>query len=111
MKFVITTYGALLKCNDVKDGLVNVSDPDAIDAGQYISTDEVACYFEGYRVKDFLPEYCSIVRVITEAGCDTQTVFEDGRFEYDLECEEKVSVVGMGTADKVILWGNPDNCF
>ena len=110
-KYCITHWGAILKVNRVENGLVWVSDPDAVDAGQDISTKEVDTYWHGYRPKDKLPEIGEVVDVITEARCLIETGFTKHGFEYDLQCEESVALIGSGTADKVILWRKKDSPF
>ena len=103
-KYCITKWGAILKVNSVKDGLVDVSDPDAIDAGQIISDKEVETYWHGYRVEDKLPEIGQPVSVITVGRCFVDTGYTANGFEYDLQCEEGVAIVGMGTPDRVAMW-------
>jgi len=110
-KYCITNDDAILKVKSVKNGLVDVSDPDAIDAGQFIPTKDVRMYWIGHRPKDKLPENGQEVSIFTSANCCCNTVFEDGRFEYDRQCEENVSIAGIGTPDRVILWGEPDSVF
>jgi len=111
IKYCITSWGAILKVNSVKNGLVDVSDPDAVDAGQIISDKEVDTFFLGFRPKDKLPEIGQPVRVITEARCFVDTGYTTHGFEYDLQCQEGVAIVGMGTPDKVILWSEQDSVF
>ena len=110
-KYCITHWGAILKVISVKDGLVWVSDPDAVDAGQDISTKEVDTYWMGFRPKDKLPEIGEPVEAITEARCLITTGFTKHGFEYDLQCQESVAIIGSGTPDKVILWRKPDSSF
>lgn len=98
-KYCLTTWGAVLKVSSVKGNLVDVSDPDAIDAGQFISNRDVSVYFLGYRVKDNLPNEGDTVRVIVTSGQELITKFICGKFALP----EKYHAI-----DEVILWSEPD---
>jgi hypothetical protein len=50
------------------------------------------------------PENRSVIRVETIAGGYCVTGYGEGHFDYDLECEEMVSIVGMGSPDRVKAW-------
>lgn len=41
-----TTWGAVLSVEGIDPNLVLVSDPDCVDAGQYIGADEVVCLWK-----------------------------------------------------------------
>lgn len=110
-KYCITKDNAILKVKSVADRLVNVSDPDAVDAGMYISTDDVLIYFQGFRVKEKLPDNGNIVSVVTGGMLQLSTLFDSGRFWYDLLCEEDVSTAGIGVPDKVILWRERETVY
>ena len=109
IKYCLTNWGAILKVNAVKGGLVDVSDPDALDAGEYISGKDVHEYWQGWRPKDKLPEHGEVVEVFTQEKIVTESQFIDGRFQYDLDCEESTSP--EYTPDKVILWRKPDSPY
>lgn len=110
-KYCITNWNAILKVKSVKNGLVDVSDPDAIDAGQFISAKEVDMFWLGFRPKDKLPEIGQAVEVFTQARGLTETGYTKHGFEYDLQCEESVAIIGMGTPDRVVLWRELDSVF
>jgi len=102
IKYCLTNWGAVLKVNSVANGLADVSDPDAIDAGQYISDDDVSVYWLGYRVKDKLPNEGDKVRALVESGQTIETSFVNGRFNIDPKYDN---------IDRVILWGEPDTVY
>lgn len=101
-KYCLTTWGEVLKVKSVGNKMVNVSDPDAIDAGQFIPTDEVYVYWLGYRVKDILPKEGDKVRVLVESGQELQTEFINGRFNLPAKYDN---------LDRVVLWSEPDTAY
>ena len=55
-------------------------------------------------VKDRLPNKEGIIKARSESiFVETNFTFEYG-FEYDMQCEENVSIAGMGTPDKITHW-------
>jgi hypothetical protein len=98
-KYCLTTWGEVLKVKGVNNKLVDVSDPDAKDAGQLIPTDEVCVYWLGYRVKDELPNEGDKVRVLVESGQELQTEFINGRFNLPAKYDN---------LDRVVLWSEPE---
>lgn len=56
------------------------------------------------NVKDRLPEIEGVYSIKTEGNCLGKSLFEKGSWDYDLQCQESVSVLGIGTPDKVICW-------
>lgn len=101
IKYCITTWGAILKVNRVKDGLVWVSDPDAVDAGQDISTTEVSIYWLGYRPKDKWPEEGQRISICTNVLRIEEALFENGMFIYKQD----------NKPENVVLWGKQDSPF
>jgi hypothetical protein len=109
IKYCLTNWKAILKVESVKDGLARVSDPDCIDAGEFISTKDILDYWEGWRPKDKTPENEEVVEVLTIENIVTESQFINGRFQYDIDCEESTSP--EYTPDQVILWRKPDSPY
>lgn len=49
----VTTWGAILNVLSIGKVLVSVSDPDAVDAGQYIGVDDIQTIWKISMYKDF----------------------------------------------------------
>lgn len=90
IKYCVTRWGAVLKVSSVKGALVDISDPDAIDAGMFISTTDVMEYWLGWRPKDRLPNEGQEIEVMEKEKKQIGvTSFKNGEFQMD---------------SKVILW-------